>query len=106
MDITNIQFRKIITGGKMKAIASVTLYDSFVVHDVKVVDGQNGLFVAMPSRRTSMGVFKDIAHPISQTARNIIQEKVLDAYFKALQEAEFAVQKVADAPVVEEAVMV
>lgn len=80
MNITDVQVRKINQEGKMKAIVSVTFDDAFVVHDVKVVEGQNGLFVAMPSRRTPDGEFRDIAHPISQTARSIIQEAVLRAY--------------------------
>ena len=65
MNITDVRVRKILTEGKMKAIVSVTLDDAFVIHDVKVVDGQNGLFVAMPSRKTPTGEFRDIAHPIS-----------------------------------------
>lgn len=71
----------------MKAIVSVTLDDSFVIHDVKVVHGQNGLFVAMPSRKTPTGEFRDIAHPISQESRNILQQKVLEKYEEALAEA-------------------
>lgn len=80
MNITDVQIRKINQEGKMKAIVSVTFDDAFVVHDVKVVEGQNGLFVAMPSRRTPDGEFRDIAHPISQAARSVIQEAVLKAY--------------------------
>jgi len=80
VNITDVQVRKINPEGKMKAIVSVTFDDAFVVHDVKVVEGQNGLFVAMPSKRTPTGEFRDIAHPISQAARNIIQEAVLKAY--------------------------
>lgn len=71
----------------MKAIVSVTLDNAFVVHDVKVVLGQNGLFVAMPSRKTPTGEFRDIAHPISQESRDILQERVLAEYEKALEEA-------------------
>lgn len=87
MNITGVIMRKILTDGKMKAIVSVTLDDSFVIHDVKVVDGQSGLFVAMPSRKTSTGKFRDIAHPITHEARALIQEKVLAAYSQALEEA-------------------
>mgnify|MGYP000984392448 FL=1 len=72
----------------MKAIVSVTIDDAFVIHDVKVVDGQNGLFVAMPSRKTPAGEFRDIAHPISQQARDIIQSKVLEKYQEVLAEQE------------------
>lgn len=90
MNVTDVRLRKLIQEGKMKAIVSVTLDNAFVVHDVKVVDGQSGLFVAMPSRKTATGEFRDIAHPISQEARDIIQEKVLETYYKALAEEELA----------------
>ncbi len=85
MQVTDVRIRKINQEGKMKAIVSVTLNDAFVVHDVKVVEGQSGLFVAMPSKRMPDGEFKDIAHPISQEARRIIQESVLSAYEEAEQ---------------------
>lgn len=85
MNITDVRVRKINQEGRMKAIVSVTFDDAFVVHDVKVVDGQNGLFVAMPSRKTAEGEFRDIAHPISSTAREIIQNAVLEKYQEALQ---------------------
>lgn len=80
MNVTDVRIRKVLTEGKMKAIVSVTLDDMFVIHDVKVVDGQNGLFVAMPSRKTPDGEFRDIAHPINSMAREIIQSAVLEAY--------------------------
>jgi stage V sporulation protein G len=70
--------------GKMKAIVSVTLEDAFVVHDVKVVEGNNGLFVAMPSRKMPDGEFRDIAHPINSNTREIIQSAVLQAYEEAI----------------------
>ncbi len=88
MDITDVRVRKILAEGKMKAIVSVTIDNALVVHDVKVVDGQNGLFVAMPSRKTTTGDFRDIAHPISQEARDLIQKEVLDKYYEALAAAE------------------
>ncbi len=84
MEVTDVRVRKILTDGKMKAIVSVTFDDSFVIHDVKVVEGQNGLFVAMPSRKTPDGVFRDIAHPINSSARNLIQTAVLQAYEGAI----------------------
>ncbi|MDO4541886.1 MAG: septation regulator SpoVG [Bacillota bacterium] len=84
MNITDVRVRKLLPEGKMKAIVSVTLDNAFVIHDVKVVDGQSGLFVAMPSRKTPNGEFRDIAHPISQDARDILQEKVLEKYYEAL----------------------
>ncbi|MGI6678139.1 MAG: septation regulator SpoVG [Dehalobacterium sp.] len=88
MDVTDVRIRKTLSEGKMKAIVSVTIDDAFVIHDVKVVDGQNGLFVAMPSRKTPAGEFRDIAHPISQQARDIIQSKVLEKYHQVLTEQE------------------
>ncbi|MFZ3172512.1 MAG: septation regulator SpoVG [Carboxydocellales bacterium] len=84
MNITDVRIRKINLEGKMKAIVSVTLDDAFVIHDVKVVEGQNGLFVAMPSRKTPDGEYRDIAHPITTGAREIIQTAVLQAYQEAV----------------------
>ncbi len=84
MNVTDVRVRKINQDGKMKAIVSVTLDDAFVIHDVKVVEGQNGLFVAMPSRKTPEGDYRDIAHPITTNAREVIQSAVLDAYQNAL----------------------
>lgn len=80
MIITDVRIRKINTEGRMKAIVSITLDDEFVIHDVRVVDGNNGLFVAMPSRKTSEGEFRDIAHPINSQTREKLQEAVLAAY--------------------------
>ena len=80
MEITGVRVRKLLAEGKMKAIVSVTIDDAFVVHDVKVVEGQNGLFVAMPSRKTSMGEFRDIAHPINSETRDMIQNVILAKY--------------------------
>lgn len=84
MHVTDVRVRKVLMEGKMKAIVSVTLDDAFVIHDVKVVEGQNGLFVAMPSRKTPDGEFRDIAHPINSSAREIIQSAVLQAYQEAI----------------------
>jgi len=84
MNITDVRVRKINTEGKMKAVVSVTFDDAFVVHDVKVVEGMNGIFVAMPSRKTPDGEFRDIAHPISAAAREVIQTAVLKAYQEAI----------------------
>ncbi|MCG8402435.1 MAG: septation regulator SpoVG [Firmicutes bacterium] len=84
MNVTDVRVRKVLAEGKMKAIVSVTLDDMFVIHDVKVVEGQNGLFVAMPSRKTPSGEFRDIAHPINSSAREIIQSAVLSAYAEVL----------------------
>ena len=83
MNVTDVRIRKIIPDGKMKAIVSVTLNDMFVIHNVKVVEGHNGLFVAMPSTKTPDGEYRDIAHPINSEARDIIQSAVLEAYHSA-----------------------
>lgn len=84
MKVTDVRVRKILLEGKMKAIVSVTLDDAFVIHDVKVVEGNNGLFVAMPSRKMPDGEFRDIAHPINSSARELIQSAVLVAYEQAI----------------------
>lgn len=86
MTITDVRIRKIASDGKMKAIVSVTFDNEFVVHDIKVIEGQNGLFIAMPSRKTPDGEFKDIAHPINTDSRETIQKAILEAYDKALTE--------------------
>ena len=80
MEVTDVRLRRVNTEGRMRAIASITLDDEFVVHDIRVIDGNNGLFVAMPSKRTPDGEFRDIAHPINSNTRNKIQEAVLEAY--------------------------
>lgn len=82
MNITDVRIRKISAEGKMKAIVSVTFENQFVVHDIKVIEGQNGLFIAMPSRKTPDGEFKDIAHPIDTQTREQIQKAILDEYEK------------------------
>ncbi|MEE1132864.1 MAG: septation regulator SpoVG [Caryophanon sp.] len=80
MEVTNIRLRKVETEGRMRAIVSITLDDAFVVHDLRVIDGNNGLFVAMPSKRTKEGEFRDVAHPINVEMRAEIQDKILAAY--------------------------
>jgi stage V sporulation protein G len=80
MQVTDVRIRKMSRQGKMKAIVSITLNDQFVVHDVRVIEGPSGLFVAMPSKRTASGEFRDIAHPISSAVRQMIQQAVLAAY--------------------------
>jgi len=80
MLITDVRVRKVLAAGRMKAIVSITLDDMLVIHDVKVVEGSNGLFVAMPSRKMPDGEFRDIAHPINSSARELIQSAVLQAY--------------------------
>ena len=84
MIVTDVRVRKITQEGKMRAIVSVTFNEKFVVHDVRVIEGNNGLFVAMPSKRTPNGEFRDIAHPINSETREIIQESVLEVYNREL----------------------
>jgi len=88
MNITDVRIRKISDEGKMKAVASITFDDEFVVHDIKVIDGQNGLFVAMPSRKMGEGDFRDIAHPLVSDMRNRIKDAIFAAYEKMLAEEE------------------
>ena len=80
MEVTDVRLRRVETDGRMRAIASITLDNEFVVHDIRVIDGNTGLFVAMPSKRTPDGEFRDIAHPINSGTRSKIQESVLAAY--------------------------
>lgn len=80
MEITDVRVRRIETNGRMRGIASITFNDEFVVHDIRVIDGDEGLFVAMPSKRTPDGEFRDIAHPINSNMRLKIQEAILNAY--------------------------
>ena len=86
MKITDVRVRKITKEGKMKAIVSITLDDEFVVHDIKVIEGEKGLFIAMPSKKATDGEYRDIAHPINQTTRENIQGIILDRYEQALME--------------------
>lgn len=83
MQITDVRLRRVKTDGRMKAIASITIDDEFVVHDIRVIDGNNGMFVAMPSKRTPDGEFRDIAHPITSATRAKIQSAVLAEYEQA-----------------------
>lgn len=80
MDITDIRIRKVESDGKMKAVVSVTFDNEFVVHDMKVIETQNGLFVAMPSRKTPDGEFKDICHPTNQAMRDKITDAIIEKY--------------------------
>jgi stage V sporulation protein G len=83
MQITDVRLRRVNSEGRMKAIASITIDNEFVVHDIRVIDGNNGMFVAMPSKRTPDGEFRDIAHPISSATREKIQSAVLEEYDRA-----------------------
>ncbi|MCI1269275.1 MAG: septation regulator SpoVG [Ruminococcus sp.] len=84
MEITDVKIRKIMSDGRLRAIVSVTFSDMIAVHDIKVVQGDERLFVAMPSRKDENGIFRDIVHPISPSARKILEESILDAYEKQL----------------------
>jgi stage V sporulation protein G len=83
VEVTDVRIRKINDEGKMKAIVSVTFDNEFVVHDIKIIEGQNGLFIAMPSRKMGEGDFRDIAHPINSETRTRLQEKIFTEYEKA-----------------------
>lgn len=87
MEVTDVRIRRLTKEGKMRAIVSITFNDKFVVHDVRVIEGNNGLFVAMPSKRTPNGEFRDIAHPINAETREVIQNSVLEAYGKGMEAA-------------------
>jgi len=84
LEITDVRIRKISDEGKMKAIVSVTFDNEFVVHDIRIIEGDSGLFIAMPSRKTADGQFKDIAHPLNSSMRAKIQEAVLKSYQAAI----------------------
>ena len=82
INITDVKITKIEGNMRVKGIASITIDDSFIVHDIKILEGKSGLFVAMPSRRTPSGEFKDIVHPINSETREIIQKAILSEYEK------------------------
>lgn len=84
MNITDVRIRRMTKDGNMKAVASITLDNEFAIHDIKIIEGENGLFIAMPSRKTPEGQYRDIAHPISHEAREIVQTAILEAYEKVL----------------------
>lgn len=83
MQITDVRVRKLSDEGKMRGIVSVTFDNAFVVHDIKIIEGQNGLFIAMPSRKVSEGEFRDIAHPINADMRLELQDQIIRAYEEA-----------------------
>ncbi len=89
MEITDVRVRKVAKEGKMKAVVSITIDNEFVVHDIKVIEGEKGLFIAMPSRKASDGEYRDIAHPINSDTRSMIQSLILQKYEEAedVQEA-------------------
>ena len=83
MQITDVRIRKVDKEGKMKAVVSITIDDEFVVHDIKVIEGEKGLFIAMPSRKANDGEYRDIAHPINSETRQIFEKEIIEAYEKA-----------------------
>ena len=80
LEITDVRIRKVAKEGKMKAVVSITIDNEFVVHDIKVIEGEKGLFIAMPSRKAADGEYRDIAHPINSDTRNMIQTLILEQY--------------------------
>lgn len=88
MQITDVRVRKVAKEGKLKAVVSITMDDEFVVHDIKVIEGEKGLFIAMPSKKTAAGEYRDVAHPINSGTRDRIQSIILDKFEKAMQEPE------------------
>lgn len=88
MEITDIKIRKIITEGRLRAVISITIDDMIAIHDIKIVNGDERLFVAMPSRKDESGIFRDIVHPISPQAREIVENEILDAYNKYIAVSE------------------
>lgn len=102
MEITDVKVRKIMSDGRLRGVVSVTIDDMFAVHDIKVVQGDERLFVAMPSRKDENGVFRDIVHPISASARKLFEETILEAYERQLAVMEAEEQKTAAAAAEEE----
>lgn len=88
MQITDVRVRKVAKEGKMRAVVSITIDNEFVVHDIKVIEGDKGLFIAMPSRKTTDGEYRDIAHPINSDTRDRIQSLILEAYKNTASEIE------------------
>ena len=91
MNITDVRVRKVNVEGKMRAIVSITLDNEFVVHDIKVIEGENGLFIAMPSKKGNDGEYRDIAHPINSATSEKIQQLILEAYQQELAVAQATV---------------
>ena len=86
MQITDVRVRKVAKEGKLKAVVSITMDEEFVVHDIKVIEGEKGLFIAMPSKKAVDGEYRDIAHPINSETREKIQSIILENYEKVLEE--------------------
>lgn len=86
MKITDVRVRKVESDSKMRAVASITIDDVFVIHDIKIIDGEKGLFIAMPSKKGADGEYRDIAHPINSDTRVMLQDVILEAFEKADEE--------------------
>ena len=86
MQVTDVRVRKVAKEGKLKAVVSITMDDEFVVHDIKVIEGEKGLFIAMPSKKTATGEYRDVAHPLNSSTRDRIQDIILDKFREAMQE--------------------
>ena len=89
MQITDVRVRKVTKEGKLKAVVSITMDDEFVVHDIKVIEGEKGLFIAVPSKKATDGEYRDVAHPINSGTRERIQTMILEKYEEALKEETF-----------------
>ena len=85
MQITDVRVRKVAKEGKLKAVVSITMDEEFVVHDIKVIEGEKGLFIAMPSKKAFDGEYRDIAHPINSATRERIQTMILEKYQEAME---------------------
>ena len=88
MQITDVRIRKVEKEGKMKAVVSITIDEEFVVHDIKIIEGEKGLFIAMPSRKAADGEYRDIAHPINSNTRDRIQKMILEKYQETMDAEE------------------
>lgn len=97
MQITDVRVRKLTKEGKMKAVVSVTIDNEFVVHDIKVIEGEKGLFIAMPSKKAVDGEYRDIAHPINSETRDRLQQVILEKYNQTVAEEESAEEAVEEA---------
>lgn len=94
MNITDVRVRKVAKEGKMKAVVSITIDEEFVVHDIKIIEGEKGLFIAMPSRKATDGEYRDIAHPINSQTRERIQTIILEKYEQAMLEEPASAEEV------------
>ena len=93
MNITDVRVRKVAKEGKMKAVVSITIDDVFVVHDIKVIEGEKGLFIAMPSRKATDGEYRDIAHPINSETRESIQNMILHKYQEGMEQGDVEIEE-------------